>query len=170
MSILTVFTPEVALLFFAFLVLFFLSISFPSDRTALIVFALFVWRACALAFADLAQSYVPSDFKNIDYVLMAADGCVALFSYWLIKRMAFGQFSRMPWFAAFVMNILASGLFVSTLFLLFPVQMGSVFSRVGPAVFATSAMNAAWLFAPLLALGALLVMPKKIVRTKLKVR
>ncbi len=170
MSVLTVFTPEVALLFFAFLVLFFLSISFPSTRTMLVVLSLYVWRAGALAFADLAQTYVSPDFKNIDYALMVADAVLALFVYWLVKRMAFGQVSRMPWFFALVMNVLASGLFVSSLFLLFPIEMGSVFVHIGPMLFATSAMNAVWLFVPLVVLAGLFVMPKKITRTKLKIR
>lgn len=169
MNILTIFTPEIALLFFAFLILFFLSISFPSNKTTLIIVALYVWRACALAFADLAQSYVSPDFRNIDYVLMAADATLALFVYWLLKRVAFLPSARMPWFVALMMNVLALGLFVSSLFLLFPVEMGTVFPRVGPMLFATSAMNALWLFAPLLVLGMLLVVPKKFTRTKVKI-
>ncbi len=170
MSILTVCTPEVALLFFAFLVLFFVSISFPSSNATLIMAVLYVWRACTLALADLVQTYVSPDFKNIDYALMAADVAAFLFVYWLFKRMAFARPTRMPWFAALVMNVLTAGLFVSTLFLLFPLELGNLFPRIGPMLFATSAMNAAWLFLPLAFSGILHVMPKKILQKKLKIQ
>lgn len=170
MFIRTLFTPEIALLFFAFLVLFFVSISFPSRKTILIIMVAYLWRLCAFALADISQMAQGISAKNMDFILMGIDSILAIFLYWLLKRMAFAQFERMPWFVALCMNCLAAGLFISSLFLLFPLEMGSVFPKIGTIVFATPLMNALWLFAPLGVLGILHAVPKKVLQKKLKIK
>lgn len=101
---------------------------------------------------------------------MAGSALLAWFMYWLFGKMAWERFEKMPWLFALFLNVSAVGLFASSLFLLFPVVMGTIFPGAGMKLFATPEMNLAWLFAPIVFLGFLYILPKKIVRTKLKIK